>query len=97
MCIGVPVITLFQRGHVLMALAFVMIVSLSLAIVTGAVALILNGQPSGNGVAWVTDVSAWIFSLAFLAALTCAMIDQHRREGTVKIKRDEVCATRQLQ
>ena len=68
-----------SRANVIVGLGLIMIVSLVLAIVTGAVALIWNGQPFGNEASTVADVFAAIFSVAFFAAFALAMVEQRSR------------------
>ena len=71
---------MISRANVLGGLGLVMIVSLALAIVTGTVALIWNGQPFGSTATIIADGFATIFSVAFFAAFALAMIDQRSRE-----------------
>jgi hypothetical protein len=73
-------LTVMSRANVIPVLAFVMIASLALAIVIGAVALIWNGQPFGNEASTVADVFATIFSVSFFAAFVLAMIEQRSRQ-----------------
>ena len=73
-------LTVMSRANVIPVLAFVMIASLALAIVIGAVALIWNGQPFGNEASTVADVFATIFSVGFFAAFVLAMIEQRSRQ-----------------
>jgi riboflavin transporter FmnP len=86
-----------QRVRLL--LAFGMGASLAIVLVTGGIALILMGQPSGNVVGWVADVFAWTFSLAFFAALVLTMIEQRQREtgGNIRLRSRDVCAVRQIE
>jgi hypothetical protein len=88
---------MLQRMHRLVALSLVMAVSLAFVIVTGTIALILNGKASGNIVAWIADGFAWSFSLAFFGAFTLAMIEQRRREAGENIQSRSGDATRQIQ
>jgi hypothetical protein len=55
-----------------------MVVSLLLTIVTGAAALVLYGQPSGDKVADVADVFGWLFAVAFVTAFVGAVLREHR-------------------
>jgi hypothetical protein len=73
-------LTVMSRANVIPVLAFVMIASLALAIVIGAVALIWNGQPFGNEASTVADFFATIFSVSFFAAFVLAMIEQRSRQ-----------------
>ena len=90
---------MLQRANVIVLLAWTMIATLATAIVFGTIALILNGEPSGNVVAWVADVFAWIFALAFFAAFALAMSEQRRREkgSHAQLRSGGTCATRQIQ
>ena len=72
-----PMTTKFEfRQNVILALGAVAIVCLVLAIVTGAAALILIGQPSGNAAAITADAFASVFSVAFFAAFILRMADE---------------------
>jgi hypothetical protein len=63
---------------ILLVLLAVMVVSLLLTIVTGAAALVLYGQPSGDKVADVADVFGWLFAVAFVTAFVGAVLREHR-------------------
>ncbi len=56
----------------------VMIVSLLLAVVTGAAALVLNGQPAAGTVADAADVFGWVFAAAFLTAFIAMVLRGNR-------------------
>jgi len=90
---------MLQRANLIVLLAWTMIATLATAIVFGTIALILNGEPSGNVAAWVADVFAWIFALAFFAALALAMSEQRWRQKAshAQPRSDGTCANRQIQ
>ncbi|HVZ54947.1 MAG TPA: hypothetical protein VG986_23480 [Pseudolabrys sp.] len=72
---------LFKSGSwhdVILLLLPVMVVTLLLTIVTGAVALILNGDPSADKIADVADVSAWLFAAAFFTAAVLAVLQERK-------------------
>lgn len=69
-----------RSGHdVRLLLLPVMIVSLLLAVATGAAALVLNGQPSGDKAADAADVFGWVFAGAFLAAFVLAILQERKQ------------------
>jgi len=90
---------MLQRVNLIVLLAWIMIATLATVIVFGAIALVLNGAPSGSALAQVADVFAWIFSLAFFAAFALAMSEQRWREkgSRVRLRSGGTCTTRQIQ
>jgi hypothetical protein len=66
---------------VIVILGVVMAVCLPLTLITGAVALIWNGQPIGNTATTTADVFAYAFSAAFFAAFVLRMTEERSRDS----------------
>ncbi|HMF22935.1 MAG TPA: hypothetical protein VKG24_12515 [Pseudolabrys sp.] len=69
-----------SRESIHVALAVLMIVSLSLAMLAFPVALIWIKQPIGNTAGAITDTLAWVFSVAFFTAFILAMVEPRPRD-----------------
>jgi hypothetical protein len=70
---------LVSRENVIVIFGVVMVVCLPLTILTGAVALIWNGQAIGNTAMATADVFASAFSAAFFAAIILRMAEERSR------------------
>ena len=70
-----------SRENLIVILGVVMVVCLPLTILTGAVALIWNGQTIGNTATTTADVFASVFAAAFFAAFFLRMAEDRSRDS----------------
>ena len=70
-----------SRENVIVILGVVMVVCLPLTILTGAVALIWNGQTTGTIATATADVFGSAFSVAFFAAFVLRMAEERSRDS----------------
>jgi uncharacterized membrane protein YdjX (TVP38/TMEM64 family) len=70
-----------SRENVIVILGVVMVVCLPLTILTGAVALIWNGQTTGTMATTTADVFGSAFSVAFFAAFGLRMAEERSRDS----------------
>jgi len=70
-----------SRENVIVILGVVMVVCLPLTILTGAVALIWNGQTIEYTAITTADVFGFAFSVAFFAAFILRMAEERSRDS----------------
>ena len=71
-----------------LVLATAMAVTLPITVAGEAVALAFDGKPLGNEVGTVTDVFAWLFTIAFVAIFILMIVDQDRMMRARGARRD---------